>query len=131
MAPEQARGEDLDSRADLFNFGAVLYEMATGRQAFPGKTAAELRADLRRLQRDMTNGAASSVAIPTPAVSRRRSGFLTAAVLAALLCVGAAYGLHALLTRTGSAPFPLTRSRKSPPPAGPVSRQYLRMATSS
>jgi len=42
LSPEQIRREKLDARTDLFSFGLVLYEMATGRQAYSGKTVADI-----------------------------------------------------------------------------------------
>ena len=55
MSPEQMQGEELDARTDIFSFGLVLYEMATGRQAFTGSAAGVIsEATLKQLGADIS-----------------------------------------------------------------------------
>jgi eukaryotic-like serine/threonine-protein kinase len=62
MSPEQVRGEKLDARSDLFSFGLVLYEMATGRQAFSGNTTGVIFAAI--LEREPIPAARLNPAVP-------------------------------------------------------------------
>src|SRR6266508_3256781 len=67
MAPEQLEGGEADSRSDIFAFGALLYEMATGKKAFTGKSQASLAGSI--LRDDPTSVTEIAPMIP-PAVNR-------------------------------------------------------------
>jgi serine/threonine protein kinase/Tfp pilus assembly protein PilF len=65
MSPEQARGEQVDERSDIFSLGCVLYEMLTGERAFPGESVAEI---LTSLLRDDPPGLRDASPLPEEAV---------------------------------------------------------------
>lgn len=71
MAPEQVRGETVDSRSDIFSLGCVLYELATGRRAFEGKSAADVMSAI--LREDPPDLVAAGTPVPPPlaAIVRR------------------------------------------------------------
>lgn len=56
MSPEQVRGEHIDARSDLFSFGAMIHEMATGRRPFAGQTAADVCDEILRSPDSVLDG---------------------------------------------------------------------------
>jgi TolB-like protein len=67
MSPEQVRGRPADHRSDIFSFGAVLYEMLTGRRAFRGDTAVET---MNAILKEEPPGVAGSASGVSPALER-------------------------------------------------------------
>jgi serine/threonine protein kinase/Tfp pilus assembly protein PilF len=113
MSPEQVRGEELEARSDLFSFGAVLYEMATGHQAFSGSTSGVVLSAI--LEREPVSPARTNPQLP---------GELERIIRKALekdraLRYQAAAELRADLKRLkrdtdSSGPRPLHRARRGP-----------------
>ncbi len=71
MSPEQARGEPVDARSDIFSFGCVLYELAAGKRAFGGKSAADVMSAILREEPPELAGAGVPLPPLVDAIVRR------------------------------------------------------------
>jgi Tol biopolymer transport system component len=111
MSPEQVRGEPADHRSDIFAFGAILYEVLSGRRAFAGPTHAEtLTAILREQPADMTG-----VTPPIPSgLSRIVDRCLEKNAAARFQSAhDLAFALEQLMAQSGSATFVIASRRRS------------------
>ena len=120
MAPEQARGEPADARADLFAAGAIAFELVTGRRAFPGATAADRLSATLRDTPDVTPLGALAPIVARCLAKEPRERFQSAADLQWALRGGKRVSRRGLLLgaaaalATGAGGFVLGRRRRAP-----------------
>jgi serine/threonine protein kinase/Tol biopolymer transport system component len=143
MSPEQARGSPVDKRADIWAFGAVLYEMLTGKAAFAGETVTDILASVMKEQPDLTvlpaqvrtaverclskdprkrcgsigdvRWALEMGQVAGAGAGRRRARWLWPGIAAAALLAGASL---ALIDWRPKPPLPISTSFEIAPPAG-------------
>src|SRR5215471_17142239 len=125
MAPEQARGERVDYRADIFAFGAILYEMVTGKLAFAGKSAAEVLSAILKEDPPELSESGSKIDLPLERIMRRclekkpEQRFQSTSDLS--------FALEALSTPSGMRTDPAVAARGTPPVQRTTQRSLTRL----
>jgi serine/threonine-protein kinase len=142
MAPEQVRGEAVDARSDLFAFGAILYELATGRRPFAGSTPADVTSAILRdvpapvaslrgdLPRDLNRIVVRCLEKdPRDRFQTARDVYNELRYLAKETGLGTAAAAPSTGPATSAPPAPIPMWQPAPAPAMPVSHPAVAVAT--